>query len=137
VVFSGALNDNMEVIAVEGSYASVIGGAPAAATVVVREVSARTDADPRVLEASLEGAEGDERARLQVELADVRASVRSDKLGEVAAEFDGVHTVERALRVGSIDAIIPAARLRPHLIEAVERGIAHTLEPSLQEADRG
>ena len=139
VVFSGALNDNMEVIAVEGSYASVIGGAPAAATVFVREVSARTDAAPRVLEleASLEGAEGDERARLQVELADVRASVRSDKLGEVAAEFDGVHTVERALRVGSIDAIIPAARLRPHLIEAVERGIAHTLEPSLQEADRG
>ena len=63
--------------------------------------------------------------------------MRSDKLGEVAAEFDGVHTVERALRVGSIDAIIPAARLRPHLIEAVERGIAHTLEPSLQEADRG
>jgi acetyl-CoA carboxylase carboxyltransferase component len=139
VVFSGTLNDTMEVIAVEGSYASVMGGAPAAATVFVREVSARTDADRRVLEleASLDGAEGDERARLQVELADVRASVRSDKLGEVAAEFDGVHTVERALRVGSIDAIIPAARLRPHLIEAVERGIAHTLEPSLQEADRG
>ena len=31
VVFSGALNDNMEVLAVEGSFASVIGGAPAAA----------------------------------------------------------------------------------------------------------
>ncbi len=45
--------------------------------------------------------------------------------------------LDHALRVGSIDAIIPAARLRPHLIEAVERGIAHTLEPSLQEADRG
>ena len=46
VVFSGTLNDNMEVIAVEGSYASVIGGAPAAATVFAREVNARTDADP-------------------------------------------------------------------------------------------
>mgnify|MGYP006145792861 CR=1 FL=1 len=33
VVFSGVLNDNMEVLAVEGSYASVIGGAPAAAVV--------------------------------------------------------------------------------------------------------
>ena len=32
---------------------------------------------------------------------------RSDKLREVAAEFDSVHTVERALQVGSIDAIIP------------------------------
>jgi acetyl-CoA carboxylase beta subunit len=55
----------------------------------------------------------------------------------VAAEFDGVHTVERALRVGSIDAIIPAARLRPHLIEALERGMQQTLERALQGVDRG
>jgi acetyl/propionyl-CoA carboxylase alpha subunit/acetyl-CoA carboxylase carboxyltransferase component len=130
VVFSGTLNDNMEVIAVEGSYASVIGGAPAAATVFAREVNTRTDADPRVVELKgrLDGAEGDERASLRVALADLRASVRSNKLGEVAGEFDGVHTVERALRVGSIDAIIPAARLRPHLIEALERGMGQTLE---------
>ncbi len=133
VVFSGALNDNMQVIAVEGSFASVIGGAPAAATVFARDVNARTDADPRVaeLEAALESAEGDERARLRVALADARTAARSDKLGEVAAEFDAVHTVERALRVGSIDAIIPAARLRPHLIEAVERGMRRTLEPGI------
>ena len=137
VVFSGTLNDNMEVIAVEGSYASVIGGAPAAATVFAREVTTRTDADPRVieLEAHLDGAEGDERASLRVALADLRASVRSDKLGEVAAEFDRVHTVERALHVGSIDAIIPAAHLRPHLIEALERGMRQTLERPLHEAD--
>ncbi|MDQ3356108.1 MAG: fused acetyl/propionyl-CoA carboxylase subunit alpha/methylmalonyl-CoA decarboxylase subunit alpha, partial [Actinomycetota bacterium] len=128
VVFSGTLNDNMEVIAVEGSYASVIGGAPAAATVFARDVSARTDADPRVVEheARLEDADDDERARLRAALAEVRASARSEKLGEVAAEFDSVHSVERALRTGSIDAIIPAARLRPHLVEAVERGIGRT-----------
>ncbi len=48
VVFSGALNDAMEVLAVEGSYASVIGGAPAAAVVFAGDVDARTDADPRV-----------------------------------------------------------------------------------------
>jgi len=130
VVFSGTLNDGMEVIAVEGSYASVIGGAPAAATVFAREVNDHTDADPRVagLKAGLDAADDDERARLRADLADVRASVRSEKLGEMAAEFDGVHSVERALRTGSIDAIIPAARLRPHLIDAVERGIARTLE---------
>jgi acetyl-CoA carboxylase carboxyltransferase component len=139
VVFSGTLNDNMQVIAVEGSYASVIGGAPAAATVFARDVNARTDADPRVVELDgrLDGAEGDERASLRVTLADLRASVRSDKLGEVAGEFDRVHTVERALRVGSIDAIIPAARLRPDLIEALERGMRQTVERSLQGADRG
>ena len=52
VVFSGALNDEMEVLAVEGSYASVIGGAPAAAVVFAGDVAARTEADPRVAEAS-------------------------------------------------------------------------------------
>ncbi len=130
VVFSGTLNDRMEVIAVEGSYASVIGGAPAAATVFARDINARTAADPRLaeLEARAEQADDDERGRLHIELAEVRAAVRSEKLGEVAAEFDAVHSVERALRVGSIDAIIPAARLRPHIIEAVERGMARTLE---------
>ncbi len=130
VVFSGTLNDNLEVIAVEGSYASVIGGAPAAATVFAREVSDRTDSDPRVagLKAGLDAADDDERARLRADLADVRAAVRSEKLGEMAAEFDRVHSIERALSVGSIDAIIPAARLRPHLIDAVERGIGRTLE---------
>ena len=51
VVFSGALNDNMEVVAVEGSYASVIGGAPAAAVVFARDVSTRTSEDPRVVAA--------------------------------------------------------------------------------------
>lgn len=130
VVFSGTLNDNMEVLAVEGSFASVIGGAPAAATVFAREVDARTDTDPRIVEfeAELAQAGADQRARLRVALTELRASVRSDKLGEVAAEFDQVHSVERALRVGSIDAIIPAARLRPRLIEAVENGIHETLE---------
>jgi len=130
VVFSGTLNDSMDVIAVEGSYASVIGGAPAAATVFAREVNERTDADSRVadLKAGVDAAGDGERARLGAELADVRASVRSEKLGEMAAEFDTVHSVERALRVGSIDAIIPADRLRPHLIEAVERGIQRTLD---------
>jgi hypothetical protein len=40
-----------------------------------------------------------------------------------------VHSVERACRVGSVDEIIPAARLRPHLIEAVEEGIARADGP--------
>ena len=55
VVFSGALNDNMEVIAVEGSFASVIGGAPAAAVVFTRDVEhphRRTTSGSSELEAS-------------------------------------------------------------------------------------
>jgi acetyl-CoA carboxylase carboxyltransferase component len=46
VVFSKALNESMEIAAVEGSFASVIGGAPAAATVFAREVKQRTERDP-------------------------------------------------------------------------------------------
>jgi acetyl-CoA carboxylase carboxyltransferase component len=134
VVFSGTLNERMEVLAVEGSYASVIGGAPAAAVVFSREVDRRTAADPRVreLEAALEqasstgGAEDGEveAAHLRVRLADLRAAVRSEKLGEVAAEFEAVHDIERARRVGSVHDIVPAAQLRPRLIAAVERGMA-------------
>jgi acetyl-CoA carboxylase carboxyltransferase component len=126
VVFSGTLNDNMEVLAVEGSYASVIGGAPAAAVVFSGQVNKRTAADPRVreLEAALDAADGVEQAHLRVQLATLRASVRSEKLGEVAAEFEAVHDIERAQRVGSVHSIIPAAELRPRLIDAVERGMA-------------
>ena len=51
VVFSKVLNENMEVVALEGTYASVIGGAPAAAVVFAREVDARTRKDPRVASA--------------------------------------------------------------------------------------
>src|SRR5690606_23510630 len=46
VVFSKALNEGMEVAAVEGSHASVIGGPPAAAVVFAGDVNRRTDADP-------------------------------------------------------------------------------------------
>ena len=45
VVFSKALNPNMTVLALEGSFASVIGGAPAAAVVFAGEVEKRTSAD--------------------------------------------------------------------------------------------
>jgi acetyl-CoA carboxylase carboxyltransferase component len=126
VVFSGALNDNMEVVAIEGSYASVIGGAPAAAVVFARDVSARISDDPRVTAMAEEVAQAEEvhQAQLRVELAELRIAVRSEKLGEVANEFERIHNIERALAVGSVDAIIPARELRPYLIGAVERGIS-------------
>jgi acetyl-CoA carboxylase carboxyltransferase component len=128
VVFSKTLNDSMQVMAVEGSFASVIGGAPAAGVVFAGEVDARTGADPRVraLERGLAAADDVERARLRTELTELRAAVRSEKLGEVASEFDAVHSIERAVKVGSVDAIISAAELRPRLIDAIERGLAKT-----------
>ena len=64
-----------------------------------------------------------EQAQRRVELATLTAAVRSEKLGEVAAEFEGIHDIERARQVGSVHAIVPAAELRPQLIAAVERGM--------------
>ncbi len=125
VVFSKALNPRMTVLALEGSYASVIGGAPAAAVVFAGEVEKRTSADARVqeVEGRIAEATGPERSRLVVELADLRATVRPEKIGEVAAEFDAVHDIHRAVRVGSVDEVVPVARLRPRVIEAIERGL--------------
>jgi acetyl/propionyl-CoA carboxylase alpha subunit/acetyl-CoA carboxylase carboxyltransferase component len=123
VVFSKQLNESLEIAAVEGSFASVIGGAPAAATVFAREVRARTEADPRVARAreTVAAAGGEQLRRARAALADLTDQVRSEKLGEVADEFDRIHTVERALRVGSVDRIIEAERLRPYVIDALER----------------
>jgi acetyl/propionyl-CoA carboxylase alpha subunit/acetyl-CoA carboxylase carboxyltransferase component len=128
VVFSKTLNPNMTVLAVDGSYASVLGGAPAAAVVFAADVDARTASDPRVveLEARIVPAAGTERAALVTRLADVRASVRAQKLGEVAAEFDSVHSIQRAQRVGSVDSIIRPDELRPRIIAAVEHGMARS-----------
>jgi hypothetical protein len=53
--------------------------------------------------------------------------VHSEKLGQVADEFDNVHSIERARDVGSVHTIVPAARLRPYLIDAVQRGMQRTL----------
>jgi len=138
VVFSQALNENMEVLAVEGSFSSVIGGAPAAAVVFTRDVNKRTAADPAIrdLEAQLAACTDDATsARLRIKLAATRAAVRSDKLGEVAAEFEAVHNVERARQMGSVHSIIPAAELRPSIAAALERGMTRTADALLTNTD--
>jgi acetyl-CoA carboxylase carboxyltransferase component len=125
VVFSKTLNPNMTVLALEGSFASVLGGAPAAAVVFAGEVSKRTAADPRVteLQARVSAAGGAERAALSAQLAEVQSAVRAEKIGEIAAEFDRVHNIQRAVEVGSVDAIIRPEELRPQIIAAIERGL--------------
>ncbi len=133
VVFSKRLHDDMQTAAVAGSYASVIGGAPAAAVVLSRQVSARTDEDPRVtsLRTKLTTATGKALADGHHQLAEVTQEVRAEKLKEVADEFDGIHDIRRALRVGSVDQIIAAEQLRPFVIGAVERLLAAAVAPEV------
>ena len=125
VVFSKALNDQIEVAALEGTYASVIGGAPAAAVVFAGEVEARTRKDERLqaLNQAMLLAEGSEKVRLRNQWNEIYKIVYSEKLGEMAGEFDHVHSVHRALSVGALNYIIPPANLRPYLIRALERGM--------------
>ncbi len=125
VVFSRALNENVEVAALEGTYASVIGGAPAAAVVFAGEVEAKAKKDARLqpLNQAIAQAEGAEKGRLRAQWDELFKVIHSEKLGEMAAEFDRVHCVQRALDVGALNYIIPPATLRPYLIHAIERGI--------------
>ena len=77
----------------------------------------------KALETAVAGATPEEASFRQAELAATWDTVRTEKLGEVAAEFDAVHSVQRAQAVGSVHRIIPAADLRPELVAAVERGM--------------
>ena len=105
-------------VALEGAHASVIGGAPAAAVVFARDVEQRaraTTRGSRALDERIAAAEGAERQRLRAERERaLGATCCSEKRGEFAAEFDAIHSVERAVEVGSVDRIIAAAELRPH-----------------------
>lgn len=125
VVFSNKLNDNLEIAALEGTFASVIGGAPAAAVVFAREVERRTREDPRVLglERELADTQGSARIDLEERLSTLRRNVHAERMREVAEEFDGVHSIQRAKRVGSVQTIVDPHRLRPYLVDAITRGL--------------
>ena len=116
VVFSRELNKHVRALAVEGSYASVIGGGPAASVVFTREVRARVAADPR-LEKAREVLDGKPTDEERSAFDRVWQEVTLEKRGELAAEFDGIHTVERARDVGSLEAIISPDQIRSHIIK--------------------
>jgi acetyl-CoA carboxylase carboxyltransferase component len=128
VVFSNKLNESFETIAVEGAHASVIGGSAAAGVVFTRDVNAATRSDPRVveLEVRIEAEDGAEARRLRAELSSLLDTVRSEKMGELAAKFDSIHSIQRAVEVGSVSSVVAAAELRPYLVDAIERGMAKT-----------
>jgi acetyl-CoA carboxylase carboxyltransferase component len=118
VVFSRELNVNLRAFAVEGSFASVIGGGPAAAVVFPREVDSRVSKDPRVMAARKQLTTARTAAKRE-EAESVLEEVRIEKQGEVAREFDAIHSVERAKAVGSLEGIVTAAEIRPFLIRSI------------------
>jgi acetyl-CoA carboxylase carboxyltransferase component len=128
VVFSKTLNDNLQILALDGTFASVIGGAPAAGVVFAGEVELRTQQHPDIalLQEALKKAEGPQKKDLYKQLEMTLRQVRALMVGQIAEEFDREHSVQRALQVGSLHRIIAPERLRPEVIAALERGM--TLE---------
>ena len=128
VVFSKALNPNLTAFAVEGAFASVIGGAPAAAVVFPREVRSRANRDPRIvaLRAAVVASTGDERDEAEAALERTLADVILEHQGVLAKEFDAIHSVERAVQVGSLDAVIAPAHLRERVIAVLHAARAAT-----------
>ncbi|MCP5515298.1 MAG: biotin/lipoyl-binding protein [Spirochaetales bacterium] len=118
VVFSKALNPNLTAAAVKGSYASVIGGIPAAAVVFPKKVYKETCSDERIVK--FQSAFKNDR-RLQSEYDDLFKKVYNEKQNALGHSFDAVHSVERAKQVGSIDDIIEASDLRPYIINMLEK----------------
>ena len=125
VVFSQSLNPHLETIALRGARASVIGGAPAAAVVFAGEVERAAAGDERIqtLDEQVAQADGAERQRLRVRRAALWDEVLAEKRRAFAERFDQHHSIERAVRMGSVRSVIEPASLRGSLIEAVERGI--------------
>jgi acetyl-CoA carboxylase carboxyltransferase component len=117
VVFSRRLSNDLKALALEGSFASVIGGGAAAAVVFTRQVAERVEAHPRVKAARAELAvatEDDHRAARE-RYESVRADVEAVAQVAFAREFDTIHSVARALEVGSLLEVLPADRLRAEL----------------------
>ena len=133
VVFSQKLNPDLETVALEGAHASVIGGAPAAAVVFARDVEQAARRDERIARAR----RAHRRRRGRRAPAPARASARRcgatcwpRSAASSRREFDAAHSVERAVRMGSVSRIVAPASLRPYLIDAVERGMQRVLDGS-------
>jgi acetyl/propionyl-CoA carboxylase alpha subunit/acetyl-CoA carboxylase carboxyltransferase component len=119
VVFSRELNPGLRAAAVEGSFASVIGGGPAAAVVFAREAQARALRDPGLAALRREAQRRDD-PETRGAYDSAYRQVLLQKLSELGQEFDAIHTVERALEVGSLEQLISADRIRPFLIGLIE-----------------
>jgi len=118
VVFSQELNSGLRAAALEGAHASVIGGAAAAQVVFGREVEnrARRADTVRAAEVAYERSPGSAASAARDRaLSEARLEARL----AVAAEFDAIHSVDRAREVGSLHDIVSPSSLRGYLIDCL------------------
>jgi hypothetical protein len=105
--------------------------------VFTRQVADRVAAHPRVraARATLADAaqEGHRAAREDYE--SVRADVQAAVQAEFAREFDTIHSVARALEVGSLHEVLPASQLRAVLCAKVTGALSPRPSPAIAEAE--
>ena len=123
-------------MALEGSFASVIGGGAAAAVVFTRQVAERVESHPRVkaARAALAGAAQDADRAARENYESVRADVEAAVQAEFAREFDMIHSVARALEVGSLHEVLPASHLRAVLCAKLTGAPPSRPSPAIAEA---
>ncbi|MEM7675192.1 MAG: carboxyl transferase domain-containing protein, partial [Myxococcota bacterium] len=139
VVFSQRLNERLTASALAGSYASVIGGAPAAHVVFPRLVRKRTMArdDVKAAVNVLEKATASDAHRARERFEEVFRAAEASVQAEVAKEFDAVHSVERAKSVGSLNSILKPSELRPFLCDSVRVAVDAYLGVTVSDAPAG
>jgi hypothetical protein len=92
------------------------------------ERTAGEDERIRSLDERIAAAEGAERQALRAQRSRLWADVLAQQRRACAERFDSVHSVERAVQMGSVSSIISPSSLRGFLIEAVERGMRRSGE---------
>ena len=98
------------------------GGAPAAAVVFPRKVSQLVQQDPRIqkLQQKLKTSSPGASANLREQLNKLESELLLEKRGEIAQQFDTIHSVDRAISVGSLDAVIKPQNLRSAIIKRLQ-----------------
>lgn len=125
VVFNKQLNPNLRILAVEGARVQVIGGKSAAKVVFHSSIKRQASQDRRVLSADLKASDSAIVERIQKasgrSLKQLRTDVIEELEDEEADRFDRFHNARRALKVGSIDAIVVPKELRQSIIAYFEQ----------------
>ena len=107
------------------SFASVLGGAPPRPSWCSAELLDRPATDSRVADMQARAAEtsGARRAALNAALAETRRQCGPRNWPRWPRSSTRIHSIQRAVDVGSVDAIISVAKLRPRIIDAIAQGL--------------
>lgn len=124
VVFSKQLNPNLRIIAMEGSRVQVIGGKGAAKVVFHSKIVKIANEDPRVKQISdkihkAKKLSEEKRTALHNSLLLMRRKVIEELENKEGVDFDTIHNVQRAVKVGSIDEIITLKNWRKMVVRYI------------------